>query len=240
MTGSSARPVLVEIVGVAGSGKSSLATLMCGAGGPAALADSLHTRKPSHLRYVVGGALRAVPVLSAAVSRSPRASWDEVKYLLYASEWHRYLRRVETGDRAMMVLDQGPLFAVARLETSDKPFTRTAAFARWRSAVLATWARTLDAVVVVDAPDRLLIDRINGRAQRHEAKGAPAESALRFFTRYRQAFEGILAELRSLNGPEVISFDTSRRAPSEMVDELAARFARAGSARAPLRPESRP
>lgn len=231
--------MLVEIVGVAGSGKSTLSGLMSGAGA-AVVADSLHTRKPGHLRYVLHGALRLVPVLSAALWRSPRASWDEVKYLIYAEEWHRYLRRERPHGRPMTVLDQGPLFAVARLETSDKPFTRTPAFRRWRHRVLATWARMLDGVVVLDAPDEALIDRVNGREQHHETKGATAELALRFIARYRRAFDGILTDVGDMHGPQALRFDTGRRSAASIAEELFGRLGGAPRAYRPLpRKESR-
>ena len=103
---------------------------------------------------------------------------------------------------------------------SGKPFTTTRAFARWWDDMLRLWARELDVIVWLDAPDEVLRDRINGRAQNHRQKGRQADEAHGFLARYRLAFEGALRTMEALGTPEVLRFDTERMSTAQLTNTL--------------------
>jgi hypothetical protein len=210
----------VEILGVAGAGKSTLATLL-GRGAGIELASFIHARRPSHLVQIVRGIPRLLPILVGGLTRQPRMSWPEFKLLVYVTRWRRLLGR-RTAPGTVLVFDQGPLYALVRLTAEGRPFTTRRAFGRWREEMLGSRASELTALIFLDAPDAVLWDRINVRPQEHKAKGEEAKAGLRFIARYREAFEDVLRRVEELGGPPVLRFDTSSMTAGEIAEKIQA------------------
>lgn len=210
----------VEILGVAGAGKSTLATRLARGAG-VTTADFIHTRRPSHLLQVVRGIPRLLPILATGLTRSPRMSWREWKLLVYVTRWRSFLER-RTPPGTVLLFDQGPLYALVRLEAEGRSFTTRPAFERWRDEMVEGWANELSAVIFLDAPDAVLWDRINERAQDHKTKGEEAKAGFRFLARYRRSFEDILGRIEELDGPSVFRFDTSSSSESQIAEKVEA------------------
>ena len=208
----------IEILGVAGAGKSTLATRLA-AGAGVEMADFIHARRPSHLLEVVRGIPRLLPILFVGVTHSPRMSWPEWKLLVYVTRWRSFLER-RTPSGTVLLFDQGPLYALVRLEAEEKPFTTRRAFERWRDEMLAGWVGELSLVVFLDAPDAVLWDRINGRPQGHKAKSEEATEGLRFIARYRRSFEALLRKVEESGGPQVLRFDTGSTTPAQIAERV--------------------
>jgi thymidylate kinase len=208
----------VEILGVAGAGKSTLATLL-GQGAEVEMATFIHARRPSHLVQIVRAIPRLMPIVVGGLARSPRMSWPECKLLVYVTRWRRMLAR-RTPPGTVLLFDQGPLYALVRLTAEGKPFSTRRAFERWRVQMLGDWASELTALIFLDAPDAVLWSRINERPQGHSAKGEEAKAGLRFLARYRRAFEEVLRAAEELGGPQVLRFDTSSMTAVQIAEKI--------------------
>ena len=208
----------VEILGVAGAGKSTLATLL-GRGAGIEMASFIHARRPSHLVQIVRGIPRLLPILVGGLTRQPRMSWREFKLLVYVTRWRSLLGR-RKPDAAVLLFDQGPLYALVRLKAEGKPFTTRRAFESWSEEMLEMWASELTALIFLDAPDAVLWNRINERPQGHGEKGEEAKAGLRFIARYRTSFEDLLRRIKELGGPQVLRFDTSTMTASQIAEKL--------------------
>jgi thymidylate kinase len=200
---------LVEIIGVAGSGKSSLARRLCEQPGfrPGGF---IHARIPSHLLNIAACVPELFPIFMPTGLRRPQMSWREFKLMVYASRWNGILRRDSERNGGTTVLDQGPIYSLVRLQAEGKPFTRTPAFHRWWKLTWEAWAGDLRTIVWLDAPDDVLLGRINRRAQLHAAKGEDAEAGYRFLSTYRRSFESVLQQMEARGAPEVLRFDTGQ------------------------------
>ena len=209
----------VEILGIAGSGKSTLARLLARDHG-LEMAGFIHARRPAHLLQIVRGVPRLLPILAWGLTSSPRITWPECKLLVYVSRWGRVLRRQATRAGTTLVFDQGPLYAMVRLQAEAKPFTTRRAFAAWKEEALDRWADELDGVVWLDAPDDVLWSRINERPQGHKQKGDEAAAGHRFIARYRQAFEAVLRTMEELDGPRIVRFDTSVASVAQIAEKI--------------------
>jgi thymidylate kinase len=218
MTAEPSTPCRIEIVGVAGSGKSTLTRAIRERDAGWRLPDALHTRAPAHWTYVAHGVPSVLPLLAASARRGPALSWDELKFAIYVSEWTRFLRARHAA--APTVLDQGPLFALARLLWSGKPVTQAPAFRRWLEAMVVRWSLELGLVVCLVAPDDVLLARINGRGQAHEVKGAARGAGLAVLESHRRAYAELLERLHRLGRPRVLSLDTRARSPAELAGEV--------------------
>jgi hypothetical protein len=210
----------VEIVGVAGSGKSTLTRVLHSDHGWH-VADSLHTKLPGHWPYVAHGLPGVVPFFAASMRDRPALSWDELKFVLYVAEWDRFLRTEYRDQPGVVVLDQGPMFALACLLWGRKPVTRHASFEAWLRRMAERWSRELDAVVVLDAPDAVLLDRIDAREQRHDAKGVLPHQGFELLGRHREAYGRVFELVESYGRARVLRFDTATIPPARIAGELA-------------------
>jgi hypothetical protein len=207
----------VEILGVAGAGKSTLASLLGGQAGWE-MAPFIQARRPYDLFQVVRATPRLLPVLLRGVTHRPRVSWREIKLLVYVTRWRDVLRRRQPGTETTLLFDQGPLYALVRLRAEGKPFTVGRAYEHWSEEMLERWASELTAVIFLDAPDAVLWSRINERPQGHTEKGEEDGSGLRFITRYRRSFNDVLGRADEIGGPRILRFDTGTATPDRIAE----------------------
>jgi hypothetical protein len=121
----------------------------------------------------------------------------------------------------MIVLDQGPVFALACLLWGRNPITRQPPFEAWLRRMVEHWSRELDAIVVLDAPDDVLLARIDEREQRHDAKGVSAHEGLELIGRHREAYGRVLELIEDPGRPHVLQYDTATMPPDGLAVELA-------------------
>jgi thymidylate kinase len=103
-----------------------------------------------------------------------------------------------------------------------KPFLRSAVYRRWRLRMTAAWAKKLNRIIVLDAPDSVLVERIGGRSQPHETKGKSPEVGYEFLTRHRRAFDQTIAAMTNAGGPEAHRIDTGSLPPGRVAAAVAA------------------
>ncbi|MGQ0850075.1 MAG: hypothetical protein ACT4OP_13385 [Actinomycetota bacterium] len=180
----------------------------------------LDTRRPAHLPYVLYSLPRVIPVFLVGLVRAPRITWREAKLLMYVTEWRRYLIRLCRLRSGLLLMDQGPVYAMGRLEAHARPYTTSRPYLSWRRRLTATWARTLDHVVLLDAPDSTLLERINRRQQAHEAKGRSIETGSRFLESHRRAFDETLGRLAEMGTVDVRRMNSATRSPTALADEV--------------------
>lgn len=214
------RDQTIEIVGVAGTGKSTL-TRALRVGYAVHVADSLHTRAPAHWPYVAHSVPGLLPLVAASARNRPLLGWDELKFVMYVLEWDRFLRAERQHRSGAIVLDQGPIFGIARLLWGQKPVTRRESFQHWTRRMVERWSMELDAIVLLDATDDVLLARIDEREQGHEAKGLPAPAGLGLIERHRDAYGEVLELVERLGSPRVLGFDTGTMPPAEIAGALA-------------------
>lgn len=211
-------PIYVEVLGVAGSGKSSLAK---------ALANSGHIQppfigvsNPRHLVVVLRVLPLLWPLLVSNLTRSPRMTWPDFKLMAYVTGWREFLRgQPEYGD-STLVLDQGPLYALGRLEAKELGVASTPRFRVWWDEMLSAWAGEISLIVWLDAANDQLIQRINRRPQDHTIKGVSTDEANRFLDHYRKVFTRLLKRVEELGGGDVVRVDTTNLDPDELVEQV--------------------
>ena len=205
------RPLVVELAGPAGAGKTTLARAL--------VADSPATTtgvQVGPLGLAVGLA-SAAPQLTAARLSAPGRWWtrDELRSLAYLRAWRRAVRE---GD-GLLVLDHGPVFRLASLAAFGPPMAASRAFAGLRAGLAQDWGSLLDAVVWLDAPDDVLLRRIDRRAQQHRIQHVGPDEGATFLARYREAYRTTLALVADA-GARVVEVDTAAASPAELAAEL--------------------
>jgi len=152
--------------------------------------------------------LRQVPTAFALYRATGALLWDEVKHLARLDALHDALRITHWNGTPLVLLDEGPVYTLSWLQVIGHAwFRRTPPVTVWRRA-LERWARSLDAVVILDAPDPVLSDRIRSRAKPHLLKDGTEWELSAFATAYRLAFERVLVNLKAMGGgPRVLRLD---------------------------------
>ena len=215
--GASRRVRLIEIVGPAGSGKTTLVR-------------ALRQRYPrlvvgvalSKLRLAPHFAANALRLLPAYLSRHRDSRWlsrRELRAMAYVNGWHRALSG-ERSSEGLTVFDHGPVFRLVRLRTFGPQLVQSDAFRRWSAKAVRDWAAMLDTVVWLDAPDEALVQRIQSRPDWHRVKTASPAAIREFLQRYRECYREVMAELLAIREIRVLEFRTDERSADELAEAL--------------------
>ena len=213
-------PRLVELVGLAGAGKTSLSCTLAKQNSQIFLPADLQLRKPEHLQIFLLQMPSLLPLLAHHCRSSCPYTWVEMKAIAYLEGWDGYLKKQAIHGARILLLDHGPLFKLATLHAFQKEKFAIPAFERWWNNTLQRWSNALDLVIWLDAPQRDLLQRINDRAQRHPVKGMPAAEAIEFFARYRVSYQHIRSMLVACGQPPVVDADTSQVPLEQLTDQL--------------------
>ncbi len=170
----------------------------------------------------VGNAPFLAPVFLRRCRSSRWFTWDEIKAMVYLKGWPRVLRRQASNNGTLILLDHGPIFKLATLNAFGPERLKSQGFEQWWHSMFEQWAFTLDMVIWLNAPDQILVERINARHQRHAVKGKSEREAYEFLMRYQTSYEQTLAKLTAYGRPTLLQFDTSRTSIEQIVDEVLA------------------
>jgi AAA domain len=209
-------PRLVELAGPAGAGKSA-------------------TRQALIARSQAGnGTIWGLPVLSLLINgmeltpsfvplwreaRSPL--WEETRHMVRLRTLQRAFKR-GGSEGNVVILDEGPVFALARLRGFGHPIMRSERSAHWWRGTLHEWAGLVDTVVVLDAPDGVLAQRIRSRPEDHEVKQGSDQEVAAWMARFRQALDWVLDRLALESDITVHRLDSSLGTPEQLAEQALA------------------
>jgi thymidylate kinase len=189
----------VEVVGPPGAGKSTLTAALARAYQRVAVVE----------RYGGGPGLAGLMRSAAAVVAvaGPETDRQRLRWMARLEASAGVLER-RRGDAPVVLFDQGPVYTMARLWGSAGAAAARRRYARWFDVKLRLWGDLLDLVVVLDAPDEVLLARIRGREKPHATKAAPDPLARAVVGRERAAYAGVLGALGALgSGPVIVRLD---------------------------------
>jgi broad-specificity NMP kinase len=210
-------PLLVELAGPAGVGKSTLSRALLGRGG---MAKGAIWGLP--VLSLLGNGLRLLPPLLGNCRRSRSLLWDESRHMVRLATLHRALAGTVSPGARIVVFDEGPIFALAWLRGFGHTILRSEASEAWWQATLRDWAAAMDVVVVVEANDALLARRIRTRPDAHEVKEFTDPEIVAWMARFRSALAWVLAGLAREGGPTVLRVTTDREPPEMLAERVGA------------------
>lgn len=213
-----ARPRFVlEVAGPAGAGKSTVSRLLTERSQVVATSIWGLPR-----RLYAASAVRVLPAIGALVGAARGLPWDEAEQFIRLDALDLFLRRLPARDRSVVVLDEGPVFAFAWFRVLGHPCFRDGRRDAWWRRTLTHWAERLDAIVVLDGADPLLVERLRSRAKAHPLKQSSDQELYAFAAAYRRAFDWVIAGLTAGGGPKVISLESNGAPPKELAERVLA------------------
>ena len=213
------RTRIIELVGPAGAGKTTLCVALRGY--PELFRECFPPVVWS-LRdapFYATNLLRLVPTIAAL--RGNRITRREAAWMAALEGWPERLKIRAKSENRILVLDQGPVFLITTLQNFADSSLRRPEAERWWKKIYSRWATTVDTVIWLDAPDPELIGRIRTRSQEHMVKDKSDAEIAAFIASYRSAYRNVISRMTILNGKlSVLNMDTSAGGPGDTLEKL--------------------
>jgi len=219
-------PRLVEILGPAGAGKSTLCRALADAS-PRIHPDNFPSvRNIMDSPFFAWNGLRTLPgVLRLPGGDNRRITRREFAWLSILNGWPELLQKQMQTDQRTILLDQGPVYLMTEICAFGPESLRNRPPERALQPVYSKWAAVLDAIVWLDAPNDVLARRIRGRKKEHIVKGQSAATAFAFMDQFRAAYARILSLLTTEKCHfRLFRFDTSQQSPDQITADLLIQF----------------
>lgn len=216
----------MELLGPAGSGKTSLLAALRDRG--LSIRDGVRPCDVSCAPLAARSALRLPPGYVARAVRATRRSdawWgprDSLRSMVYLEHWLRAWRDPAASARGIVMYDHGPLFRLGTLWTWGPP--RTARFVEWWETMRSAWAERLSLVIWLDAPNRVLLDRIRRRDRWHPCRELPDPQASAWLSAYRSALRRALEPSGAASRSDLMTFDTEAAGTEAIAAAVAPRL----------------
>lgn len=215
------RPLIVEIAGPAGAGKTTLAKALSRCNENIVISPVPGVREARNIPLFIGQALVLLPIFLWPSPNGKRLTWREIKMMMHVNGWDHILSWQASSNYAVIVLDHGPVYRLATLHEFGPEITQSQRFQKWSNRMLNRWAALLDMVIWLDAPNPVLVERINNRDSRHIVKGKPEQEMYNFLARFRTAYEHMVSMLIiHQHCPGVLRFETDHETLDQVMDKV--------------------
>lgn len=212
---------IVEIVGPAGAGKTTLYQALDCHTDRIQVGNFPDVRKVSDVPFFFWNGIRIIPnLLRLYRSDSRQLTRREFAWMSILYGWTELLRKESRRNDRIIVLDQGPVYLLAEMRLFGPEYLKQAGAQGLWQTLYKRWGTVLDTVVWLDAEDEVLLERIRNRQQEHIVKEQPATVVFEFLNCYRSEYERILSILEAQGaGLKVLRFNT-RQQPKEILGQL--------------------
>jgi broad-specificity NMP kinase len=220
-------PLIVELAGPAGAGKTTLAKALKQRSERILTCAPPYFRTIGHIPFFARNIILSMPTFFHLYQNN-NGRWftpREIAWLVTLKGWHRVLARQVSGNDKVIVLDQGPVFMLAWLYGFGPERLKSHIAKTWWDTMYKQWADALNIVIWLDTSDMTLVERIRARDVWHGVKEKSNSDACEFLARWRAANEQVLSALTAeAKGPKVFRFDTAQKCLDETVNRVLVLF----------------
>ena len=208
-------PAMIEFMGPAGSGKSTLIKRLLTESVIELQAIKTPSTRESFLKLPGLGKMIASSWNSRTSDR--KLHWAEIRSMIYLEAW----KNIDKNPRQHSVLfDHGPAFRLATLLEYGPTMIKSDRFRKWYQENLHFWSNSLSHVVWLDAPDDVLLERIKTREQQHVCQNMQRTNAFDYLKKYRAALESTVNQMQSSGKVIVTRFNSERSSTEEIAGQV--------------------
>jgi len=218
-------PRIVEVIGPAGAGKTTLCNILSRYSESVYLSNFPDVRKISAAPFFIWNGLQISPaLLNLSQHNYRKLSRREFAWLTILRGWPEILQKESSNDH-VIVLDQGPVYLLTEIREFGAEILREqVAEELWRNLYFY-WADTLNMIVWLDTADTELLKRIRNRDKEHLVKNEKDETILAFLARYREAYERTISKLMINHiDLKILRFDTGQMSSQDIANQLLLEF----------------
>jgi adenylate kinase family enzyme len=213
------KPVFnVEVVGSSGVGKSTLLQTLCR--NNRQIQPGIHLSRFQTLPQWIDSLMFGLTTYFNYEQSTRWFTRTELRSMVYLDAWYRTLEQPIPNQPRAIVWDQGPIYRLAMLQEFGPEMTHSSSYETWWNAQLKKWGAKLDLLVWLDAPDKILIERVYNRNQFHEIKSKSSEEGYEFLRRYRKTAGRIIEHLSNNQGLQVLRYDTSASSSTQIAERV--------------------
>lgn len=217
-------PRIIELVGPPGSGKSTLARALDECARYVIIADNPDFRRIGYVPFFVKNVLMVLPMALRFLSRNSGRGITsrDIALMAILGGWHEVLSRQVQEPDTTVVLDEGAICLLARLQRFSADPANSPGIEKWWSDIYEQWAGTLDVIIQLHTPVPELLKRIRNRKEQYEVKAMSDEDALQYLSSIQVSQDHVLDALvtRTQRSSIVLSFDTVEKTPQQLCNEV--------------------
>lgn len=211
-------PMLLELVGVAGSGKSTLRNML------KELNPQIGRVAPPPKREYIFPVLKIYfkwfPLYLLRYSKTRWFNSKEIKIICYLECWLPYLTRCAVEDDMVVVLDPGSVFWLTAINKFGPELTRDPKFQVWWESMRIKWMNAVDVFIWLDAPTELLIQRVKEREEWHESKLMDHNEIAESFNTYRKGYSELVDQISKKRKKHILHFQTDQTSAAVIFEQV--------------------
>jgi len=222
-------PRIVELVGLAGAGKTTLAQALRQCNKRIWIGEHPYFRKLDQFPFFAWNTALMLSTFTRLYSNNHHGRWlypREMVGMVILNGWYRVLRRQTFISNKIYVLDKGPLMILAQLRIfGPNCINNNESAEKWWYYIYKQWASTLDLIIWLDATDAILLDRVRKRRKWHSIKGQTDDQAFALNARFRSEYEQLISLFTAgADSPKVIEYDTGLDSLDKVIEKTLIAF----------------
>ena len=215
---------IIEVIGPAGAGKTTLAKALSQHNG-IQLAEFLpNYRRFTNFPFFARNTLASLPIFLKLyfIKEDIWLSKRDAAWMVTLKGWHQVLNH-KTFQNSSLIMDEGPIYYMAYLHIYGSEILNSPSAQTWWDQMYKQWSRTMHMVIYLDAPDLTLMERIRAREKAHGVKTMPDSYAFKFLADLRENYEYLLYKLTSeKRSLKILRFNTLKVPLNQVASEVIA------------------